>query len=83
MPTFKVWDTLNSERDYAEDVEARSPEDAAVQYAEDDVDGWCDGLYHEGPQAVAVLSGDVVLVFDVSAELIPSFRAVPVGTPTP
>lgn len=78
MPTYKVWDKLNCDEEDAERIEAGSPEDAAIAYAEEDHDGWTDGLYHRCPQPILVSDDDgTVCGFDVSAEMVPHFRAAP------
>jgi hypothetical protein len=76
--TFLVWDTLNSEEKWGRCIEADCAEEAAIQYADDDVDGRCDGLYlgpDGGPMRpadghpIAVRDGDgKKLVFLVSIE---------------
>ncbi len=45
MSQFLVWDEFNSSREYAWEITAYDAEDAAIEYAETDVDGNCDGLY--------------------------------------
>jgi hypothetical protein len=46
---FQVWDELNAEESCAHEIEADDAEEAAIRYAEEDVDGGIDGIYmHEG-----------------------------------
>lgn len=71
MLTYKVWDTINGEEDDANLIEADSPEEAARLYAEQDIDGLNDGLYHKHSQPIAVDGA----VYNVSAEMEPRFRA--------
>ena len=82
MSVYKVWDTLNAEQDEAVEIEADSSEEAAAEYAENDRDGWNDGLYHDISQPIAVYDGRQVQTFNVQAEMVPNFRAV-LGESTP
>lgn len=78
MTVYRVWDAINGGHEYAENIEADTPEAAAVAYGESDRDGWTDGLYHGCAQPIAVEAPDGTRqVFDVEAELTPVFRAVP------
>ena len=45
MGKFKVWDDLNGSERTAQEIEAFDAESAAIDYAENDVDGHADGLY--------------------------------------
>lgn len=47
VETYKVWDELNSEEQFAQEIEAFDASDAAEEYAEQDMDGNCDGIYTE------------------------------------
>jgi len=42
---FRVWDEFNADEDSAWNIEASDPCSAAIEYAERDSDGLCDGLY--------------------------------------
>jgi hypothetical protein len=67
---------MNSELDEAIDIDASEPIDAANEYAMADEDGQCDGLYFSGPHPICVMGPDGnVLRFDVSAKMVPVFRA--------
>ncbi len=59
--TYKVWDKLNSDEEYAEDITAWSPEAAAEEYADNDADGLCDGLYLNSPHPIMVRHEDGTL----------------------
>ena len=74
---YRVWDKLNSERDEAEVIEAVDFRAAALAYAEEDGDGWTDGLYHGCAQPIVVEreQDGMTLVYEVEAELVPQFRA--------
>lgn len=78
---YFVWDTLNAERDDAKRIEAADFPAAALAYAEDDRDGYTDGLYHECAQPIAVQreADGATVTFDVEAELTPVFRARKLG----
>lgn len=45
MSKFKVWDKFNSNESHGIYVTAFDAEEAAIQYAEEDVDGHIDGVY--------------------------------------
>ncbi len=80
MTTDRVWEELHGERDEAKRIEATDPMSAAVTYAENDGDGWIDGLYHEGAQPIVVENeGRHRQTYAVQAELVPHFRASPVA----
>ena len=74
-----MWDELNFHiADAAECgtvVVSEDAEMAAMQYAENDHDGWTDGLYHECPQPIMVRdSKGQKSRFEIGAEMVPSFR---------
>jgi hypothetical protein len=48
MPTFRVWDPTNGDRDDAREVGALDAGGAARRYAEDDGDGNADGVWLNG-----------------------------------
>lgn len=56
MPIYKVWDEVNGDEDGAEEIEAYDAEDAAKEYAENDNDGFNDGLYHDGGEALSSIN---------------------------
>ena len=78
MTWWLVWDEINAEKEDARSIQARLPLQAAVAYAEQDSDGYTDGLYHECPQPIVVEDRIVGTRyrFDVSAEMEPRFVAV-------
>jgi hypothetical protein len=45
LSNFKVWDEFNASEDTAWEIAADDAEEAAVLYAEKDVDGNTDGIY--------------------------------------
>jgi hypothetical protein len=45
METYKVWDELNSEEQFARNISADDEYEAAILYAEEDSDGNADGIY--------------------------------------
>ncbi len=80
MSVYYVWDELNGERDEAKSIEATNPMRAALTYAENDCDGWTDGLYRESCSQPIVVEneGGHRQTYAVEAELVPHFRASPV-----
>lgn len=74
---YRVWDKINGERDEAKIIEAVDFRAAALAYAEDDGDGWTDGLYQgcAHPIVVEREQDGMTLVYEVEAELVPEFRA--------
>ena len=81
MSAYQVWDELNGEEEYAHAVfNACSPEEAARLYAENDRDGYTEGLYHMSAQPISVRCPDGTLKrFQVRAELEPRFIATEMG----
>lgn len=74
-PEFKVWDA-NSDEKWAEVIQAGDPHEAAEVYAEQDVDGNIDGIYHSMGQPVMVREEDGTLhKFMVTVEYDPIYRA--------
>lgn len=76
---FLVWDELNCHIDDADEcgtvVVSEDAEMAAMQYAENDADGWADGLYHECAQPIMVRDPKGQMSrFEIAAEMVPSFR---------
>lgn len=45
MSKYRVWDGDNGDEEFCKIVDAYDAETAALKYADDDVDGHCDGLY--------------------------------------
>jgi hypothetical protein len=72
MKTFLVWDHLNGSQETAVEVLGVDAEDAAMMYAQDDSDGFSDGLYwnhrehRPNRQEIRVLDEGVVKRFNVS-----------------
>lgn len=78
MTMYTVWDEINNEESEGVAIEALNAESAAVRYAQQDHDGWTDGLYYECAQPVAVKDAcGKVLRFEVQAEMRPIFHATP------
>jgi hypothetical protein len=76
MTLYKVWDELNSELEFAEEIEASRPDLAAELYAEQDADGHTDGLYQDTAQPISVQGPDgKVHRFEVIAEYSPTYTA--------
>jgi hypothetical protein len=75
---FRVWDEINSEESEARVIEASTPEEAARRYADEDVDGWTDGLYHDHSHPIVVTSDGGLERWrvEVQAEMVPHMRAV-------
>jgi len=83
---FLVWDNLNCTEEDAENgdggkvITAIDEGSAALQYAENDQDGYTDGLYHECEQPIMVK--DAIgrkYRFEIMAEMRPHFRVVKYG----
>jgi len=76
---YRVWDKINSEEEHAGEVDADTPEEAAEQYAEDDVDGNIDGIYVNG-HALCVRDPEGTLhEIDVVVEYDPVYSARKIG----
>lgn len=86
MSVYLVWDKLNSSREFARTIKADDPEEAAIEYAENDSDGLTDGLYighgcmplvsAKYGQPICVLDGENVRTFRVAiVEFDPVFAA--------
>lgn len=76
---FLVWDELNCHIDDAETdgtvLVSEDPEMAAMEYAENDSDGWTDGLYQRCPQPIMVRDPKGRRFrFEIGAEMVPQFR---------
>jgi len=79
--TFKAWDELNSEEQFAHDIEARSANEAAKLYAYLDADGNADGIYSSG-QPISVRCPDGILKrFSVRVEYEPVYYATETKAP--
>lgn len=78
---YLVWDHYNGDREDADRVEAVDMKAAALAYAENDRDGWTDGLYHSGSQPIVVerIEDGLRITYNVEAELVPHFRATRAG----
>lgn len=74
-----VWDELNSERDFAKEIEldTRDPDEFAKRYAETDIDGNADGIYsgHEGQPIMVELEDGTLFRVEVKTEYEPVYYA--------
>jgi hypothetical protein len=78
MPKYEVWDTINGDETDASTYHALDVFEAAKMYAQDDHDGWIDGLYDSArtAQPIAVRAEDgTTFIVRVWAELEPVWYA--------
>lgn len=65
MAAYRVWDKLNSNEEWAFEIDAYNVEEAAIAYAEEDSDGQADGIYGREPLNVLETQGCRVCVREV------------------
>jgi len=58
MTTFRVWDPVSESGDHAPVRDVFDAEDAAADYAENDVDGHSDGVYTKNGREIDNLERD-------------------------
>lgn len=63
-----MWDELNSSREHAATIESYDAEMAAIEYAEEDSDGFCDGIYQKGHPIMVECENGERLRYTVTAE---------------
>jgi hypothetical protein len=82
MATFKVWEALNGEEEFAREIDAWDAGAAAEEYADRDRDGLIDGCYDYGCRILVRDISGVLHSFDVFVEAVPEFTAfVPCDPP--
>lgn len=81
MTLYHVWDAINESRDNPDQIEAVDEQQAAIKYAEEDVDGNTDGVYNGG-HPIAVDNGTEVLCFQVEVEYDPVYWAKRIELPS-
>jgi len=83
MHKYMVWDEMNSEEEYALEIEALDAAHAAEEFASADRDGTADGIYEDSGHAIAVRSpvDGQVHRFEVSVHYLATFSACLLETP--
>lgn len=73
---YRVWDPRTSKEAWGEEIWAFDPRRAALKYAGEDFDNNVDA-YCDGPHVIHVHceSSETLFVFEITAELDPTFTA--------